>query len=196
MLAVDQGSVSCGLAFFEDAELIDLRNATGGSGPWAERMARIAIQIRNLAAASPDWSPDIVAVEDVVLHSGWMTRHDRTPPGAAAGVDPKLLPAADGRGGGPGPMTLKVMSETRGYLRVVFATTWPAAKWRNVHPSRVRGAVGAGRGRAAAKRQNRLALQAFGHWPGPATEDMCDAFVIGLAAMNDMQAERWAGLAR
>lgn len=183
----------CGLAMFDDRTLIDLRPIPGGPGPWDVRMGRIAGQIQALARAS-EWSPDIIAVEDVVLHSGWLRKESRRR--NAGDANPALLPDPDADRGGPGPQTLKIMSETRGYLRVVFGTCWPAARIRDVHPSRVRGVIGAGSRRAAAKTQNRWALTNIARWTRPATQDECDAFVIGLAAMEDIQRDTWAAMAR
>lgn len=67
ILAIDQGSKSCGLAYLEDdvvhwTTVIRPRAAL----PWAERMDNIAAQIAVFSKARM-YEPDVIAVESVVV---------------------------------------------------------------------------------------------------------------------------------
>lgn len=165
LLAVDQGSAECGLAFFSDRELIDLRIARGRGPDRSRRMESIGQQIRELAAVS-DWYPDVIAIEDVVMHRGH-----------------------------PNPRSVMAMAETRGFLASLFGGIYPGARQRAIHPARVRSVIGAPRDRAGAKARNRWALETMSGWSGPATQDECDAFVVGLAALEELRLERWKAAA-
>ncbi|HEV8656942.1 MAG TPA: crossover junction endodeoxyribonuclease RuvC [Candidatus Limnocylindria bacterium] len=70
LLAIDQGSHACAAAYFTEASDVkpsstDLFRRDGL--PWVERMQYIAEQLL-IASRTRAWIPDIVAIEDVVLH--------------------------------------------------------------------------------------------------------------------------------
>lgn len=159
LLAVDQGSSECGLAFFTDRALIDLRVARGRGPDRSRRMESIGQQIRELAAVS-DWYPDVIAIEDVVMHRGH-----------------------------PNPRSVMAMAETRGFLASLFGGIYPGVRQLAIHPARVRSVIGAPRDRIGAKARNRWALETMSGWKGPATQDEADAYVIGLAALEQLRAE-------
>lgn len=166
LLGVDQGSAECGLAFFSDRQLIDLRAARGRGPDRGLRTASIAQQIRELAAVS-DWRPDVIAIEDVVMHRGH-----------------------------PNPRSAMAMAETRGFLTALFGGIYPGVRQMAIHPARVRSVIGAPRDRAGAKARNRWALETMSGWTEPATQDEADAYVIGLAALEQLRVEEMQQMAR
>lgn len=67
ILAIDQGSVSCGFAYLDDDRVVDtdvLRPKA--SMPWAERMDYIAEQLVR-GSRTRGWIPDVVGIESVVF---------------------------------------------------------------------------------------------------------------------------------
>lgn len=68
LLAVDQGSTVCGLAYFDgdDVTPVSTDAIKPPSGPWVERMRYIAEQLQRTARVR-GWQPDVVAIEDVVF---------------------------------------------------------------------------------------------------------------------------------
>lgn len=166
LLAVDQGSHDCGFAFFDDRALIDLRVIRGRGPSWSVRMASISAQLRELAGVS-EWTPDHIAIEDVVMHRGH-----------------------------PNPRSVMAMAQTRGTLIEVLRSLYPYARQRSIPPSRVRSVISAPRDRAGAKARNRWALETMSGWTGPATQDEADAYVIGLAALQEIRLEDLQQMAR
>lgn len=68
LLAIDQGSVKCGLAMFDGERVLWTRRVSAPDRPWLERMRFMTDRIREqLASGDP---PDLVAIEDVVAHRG------------------------------------------------------------------------------------------------------------------------------
>lgn len=166
LLAVDPGSVVCGLAFFDGRDLIDLRVIRAHGSGWETRMASIKRDMNRLAFVS-DWVPEIIATEDIAMARG-----------------PKS-----------NPRTFAVMAQTRGALAMLFRELWPGARQLSVNPSRVRSVIGAPRGREAAKARNRWALETMSGWREQATQDECDAYIIGLAALDHLRAEEFGRMA-
>lgn len=188
LLAVDQGSVACGLACFEGPDLVDVRVVIGRGRHWQARIDAITAGIRRLAAES-DWTPDVIAIEDIVLHSSW-TAASRPPSGYGQNVVPER---PHGRRGA-GPKTLVLMAQTRYALTSLFREIWPGARIVNVHPSRTKSAVGAPTGRVAAKAHTKRAFELISGWSGDVTEDEADAWSIGLAAIAQLRLERFRAM--
>lgn len=68
LLAVDQGSLSLGLAAFDERDPFDVRVLTPvhPSAPWLERMVSMGAQLADHLAG--EWVPEVVAIEGVVFH--------------------------------------------------------------------------------------------------------------------------------
>lgn len=83
---------------------------------------------------------------------------------------------------------LQTMSETRGWLMCVFDHWYPDVRQYAIHPSTVRAAVEAGRGRAKAiERYHVVAAHVLGG--ATVTEDEAAAVCIGLAARARLERE-------
>jgi len=169
LLAVDQGSVSLGLAFFTGRELIDTRviKARPLAAPWDQRMRTIAHDIITLGKLSPGWTPDLIAIEDVVLHRGLRSN----------------------------PKTLAVMAQTRGYLARVYDELYPFARRIAISPQRVKSSVGAPQRRARAKQHIGWAVEALTGRSG-LEEDEADAVALGYAALEQLRVEELHALPR
>lgn len=167
LLAVDQGSISVGLAAFQDRELVaDSARAIRGHGhDWHARMRDIAVQLREHLAG--EWRPDIIAIEGVALQRG---------------------PRAN-------PKTLAIMGSTRGYLTRVFDELVPAARVIEINPQKTRSVVGAPRSRKRAKQHIGWAVEALTGESG-LSEDAADAVAIGMAALEQLRAEEFERLAK
>ncbi len=137
LLAVDQGSISLGIAAFDDRDFLEARTIRARGSDWAARMWQIGAQLRDHLAG--EWRPDVVAIEGVGLHSGHRAN----------------------------PKTLAIMGMTRGYLIRVFQELAPGARIMEISPQRVKSAVGAPRSRARGKQHIAWAVQAVtGEDPG------------------------------
>jgi Holliday junction resolvasome RuvABC endonuclease subunit len=121
LLAIDQGSVACGFAYFDDDDVrprsTDLIRPRA-SLPKTERMRYIADQLQQ-TARTRGWLPDVVAIEGVAFHRNVVTAIS--------------------------------MGETRGYLLRVVDELFPRAIKRDVNPSSTKAAARARMTRDASK---------------------------------------------
>lgn len=131
LLAVDQGSVSLGLAAFDGRDFLEARAIRGRGADRHARMRDIARQLRDHLAG--EWQPDVIAIEGIALQRG---------------------PRAN-------PRTLAIMGETRGYLTCIFDGMVPWARVIEINPQKTRSVVGAPRSRARGKQHIAWAVQAL-----------------------------------
>jgi hypothetical protein len=176
LLSIDQGSVACAVAYFDVDETrpssTDLFRPKGGL-PWLERMQYIAAQLL-ASARTRGWQPDVVAIEDVVLHI------QRDP--------------GDGMGRTANVKTVLTMGETRGYLKRVVGELYPRARYIDIHPSSTKAAAGARGRRQDAKDDIRRAVEQLTRLEG-LSEDECDAIAVGWAAFGQLRERAYVELA-
>lgn len=167
LLAIDQGSSECGVAYFIDDDVkprgTDLFRPKS-SLPWLERMKAIVDALAQRAVVA-SWAPDVVAIESVALHN-------------TGRVNSRVK-------------TALIMSETRGYLKCALYGLFGNVRFFDVHPSTVKAAARARTGRANAKEDIRHAVETLTGLTG-LSEDECDSIAIGWAAFGKLREERLA----
>lgn len=171
ILAVDQGSKACGFAYLEGTAVTTDVMTPREAWPWAERMDFIAEQLIH-ATHARKWEPEVVAIEDVVLH----------------------VHKVDGLGVTANVKTVLTMGETRGYLKRLVRELWPNARIIDISPSSTKAATGAPRARDEAKAHTKRVVGAALH-RRDITEDEADAVAIGWAAQARLESERLDRLA-
>jgi len=123
LLAIDQGSLDCGAAYFDGDRVEWTRRFSPPDGwPWGRRMRWITDALR--AQLSDQEPPDVVAIEDVVAHRGH-----------------------------PNLQSLVTMGECRGWLACAVEHWYPGIRQMAIAPATVRAAAGAPRDRAGALRR-------------------------------------------
>lgn len=133
LVAVDQGSIRCGVALFVGERIAWTKRISATEGwAWGRRMRWITDHLReDLARILEGERPDVVAIEDVVV---WRSAQ-----------------------------TALAMGETRGWLACVLEHWYPGIRQMAINPASVRGAVEAGARRGAAiDRYGRVAEMLLG----------------------------------
>lgn len=171
ILAIDQGSNECGFAYLVGTAVTTDVMTPRASWPWAERMDFIAEQLVH-AAHARGWEPEVVAIEDVVLH----------------------VRRVEGLGVTANVKSVLTMGETRGYLKRLIRELWPQARIIDISPSSTKAATGAPRARDDAKAHTKRVVGAFLN-RRDLTEDECDAVAVGWAAQAKIAGERMETLA-
>lgn len=158
LLAIDQGSNDCGVAMFEGDRVSWTKLLSPPEGwSWLQRMRWITDALRLELAERGGDQPAVVAIEDVVAHSGH-----------------------------PNLQGLVAMAEARGWLMCAVSYWFSGVRQIAVHPSKVKSAVGAPQSRDRAKQHIRWAVESLTGLTG-LSQDECDAVCIGLAAQNEIR---------
>lgn len=163
LVAIDPGSSAAAAAFFVDGRCIGTALARArGDPPWLERIGQIVAQLIGAldSVGALERPPDVIAIEDIALGIGHKAN----------------------------VRSFATMAMSRGYLMAELVRVAPSARILSVNVAEVRAAVSAPRGRAAAKRHFRIAVEALTNLK-PGSQDEVDAVCVGLAALNKLRRE-------